>query len=1041
MENKSGYCRVFSCLAALLALMFPVLISAQATNSAVLGGVTDASGAVVPGAAVRITNLETGLSRSVRTDGVGNYRAPQLTAGQYQVEASSAGFQTQVKRLNLTVGEQAVVNFSLAVGPTEQRVEVTESIPLVQSTTSQISGVVGEREIRALPLNGRSFQELALLQPGVKFAVQSEATVFGGRGQKISINGSRFNATSFLLDGTNINDTLNRTPASVAGTLAGVETVREYQVLTSTFSAQYGRLPAGVINAVTKSGSNDFHGTAFEFLRNSALDARNFFDRAGIPPFRRNQFGGVFGGPLRRNRSFFFAGYEGLRERKNISGVAVVLSPEQRARTTPVAAPYLALYPLPNSPNNQFRFNRSRELDDDFGQIRVDHIFSDSDTFFARYTIDDGRGLRPKANQPPTFALSEGSRNQYLTIQENHIFSPSVLNTARFGFNRSRGGAFDVPIIPLDPTLSFIPGRPFGNLTVAGLSAVGAEFTLPLDFTQNLFEYSDDLDVIRGPHSLRMGVLIERFQYNTLQDLNPGGLFNFTSVDNFLNGVASTFSGPLLGRQDRRSTRQTLAGFYLQDDYRWRPSLTWNLGVRYEFITVPEEIRGRQGALLDPYGGPVVPGQPIWVENPSLRNFSPRVGFAWNRGARSRLVVRSGFGIFYNQLLSDYWILPMHLQPPFFVNGFVNSPVFPRPFAGVTGTPDLSTQSSDAHVSTPYVMQYNFNVQYQLTTNMVASAAYVGSRGVKLPNQGDFNIANRTILDGRSFFGTQPDGRPLPRRNPNFGSMRYFRTGTNSFYNSLQLKLLKQFSHGFHVETSYTFSKNIDQASAIYNSDTVQSGGATGLLDPDDLKLNQSLSEFHVGHDLSINYSVELPFGRGRMLYSGATGVVGKLLEGWQVNGITTVRSGLPFTINEAANRSRTGGAGSRGAFQDRPDLLLSPGCSNNPIREGNINQYYDPRCFALSPLGFFGNLGRNTLIGPGLVNFDFSIAKNTHLTEKHTLEFRAEFFNIFNRPNFSVPSGLTIFNAQGLVPSNSGAITSTITDSRQIQFALKYVF
>ncbi len=1020
-----------------LILTLPVGAGAQANTSVISGTLKDPSAAVIPSANVRITNRETGLTRALQSDSLGFYRAPQLAAGRYEVEVSKSGFETQVRRLDVTVGQEAVANFSLTLGGAEQKVEVTETVPLVQSSTSSISGIVGEKEIRDLPLNGRSFQELALLQPGVKFSLQSDATVFGGRGQKISINGNRSNATSFLLDGTTINDTMNRTPASVAGTLAGVDTVREYQVLTNTFSAQYGRLPAGIINAITKSGTNEVHGSAFEFLRNSALDARNFFDLRNVPPFKRNQFGGVLGGPVRRNRTFFFAGYEGLRERKALSGVATVLSPEQRSRAIPSVVPYLALFPLPNAPSSQFRYSPSRSLDDDFAQARVDHTFSNFDTFFIRYTIDDGRGLRPKPAQAPTFALSETSRNQYVTVQENHIFSPTVLNTARFGFNRSLGGGFDVGTIPIDPALSFVPGRPFGNLTIAGLSALGAEFTLPLEQIQNLFEYSDDLDVIRGRHSFRMGGLVQRLRYNTLQDLNPGGLFSFTSIDNFLAGQASTFTAPLLGTNDHRSLRQSLAGFYLQDDYKWRPSLTLNLGVRYEFITIPEETRGRQGILLDPYGGPIVSGKQMWAGNPSLRNFAPRVGFAWNPGGNSRWVVRSGFGIFYNQVLGDFYTLAAHLQPPFFLSGFVANPVFPRPFAASTGSPDLSTQSSDAHVSTPYVMQYNFNLQYQVGKDTMASAAYVGSRGVKLPDQSDFNIANRTILaDGRSFFPT-----PVVRRNRNFSSMRYFRTGANAFYNSAQLKLLKTFSHGFHAEVSYTFSRNVDQASATFNTDTVQNGGATGLLDPDNIAMNQGLSEFHVAHDLSINYSVELPFGSGRRFQHGASGALGKILEGWQLNGVTSLRSGLPFTISEAANLSRTGGTGSRGAFQDRPDLILRAGCSNNPIRAGNVSHYYDPSCFSPSTPGFFGNLGRDTLIGPGLVNFDLSVIKDTRLTERHTLEFRAEFFNIFNRPNFSVPSGLTIFNAQGLVPANAGVITSTVTDSREIQFALKYIF
>lgn len=1024
----------FGIILMFLVAAFAVRAGAQAT-SALFGTVTDESGAVVPEVTLRITNQETGVARTVQTNSVGIYRAPQLPAGSYEAEASHSGFQTQAKRLRLNVGQEGEVNFTLAVGATEQRVEVTATVPLIESTTSQISGVVGEREIRDLPLNGRSFQELALLQPGVKFALQSDASVFGGRGQKISINGSRFNATSFLLDGTNINDTMNRTPASVAGTLAGVETVREYQVLTNTFQAQYGRLPAGVINAVTKSGANDLHGTAFEFLRNSALDARNFFDPR-IPPFRRNQFGGVLGGPVRRNHTFFFAGYEGLREAKGISGVATVLSAEQRSRAIPAVVPYLSLYPLPNAPNNQFRFSLTRQLDDDFGQIRVDQVLSDRDNFFGRYTVDDGRGLRPKANQPASFALSETSRNQYLTLQENHVFSATLLNTLRVGFNRSRAGSFDTPIVPLDASLSFISGRPFGSFTVSGLSPVGAEFTLPLEFTQNLFEYSDDLDVIRGRHSMRTGVLLERFQYNTLQDLDPGGIFTFTSVDNFMAGVASTFSGPLLGRKDRRSTRQTLAGFYFQDDFKARPSLTFNLGARYEFITVPNEIRGRDGVLLDPYHGTVIGGKRLWTENPSLHNFSPRIGLAWNPGGTSRWVVRSGFGLFYNQMLADFYVLAMHLQPPAFVNGFVTNPRFPRAFEGVSGTPDLSTQSSDAHVSTPYVLQYNFNVQYQLNKDTVVTAAYVGSHGVKLPDQSDFNIANRTILpDGRSFFPTQPNGANPPRRNSNFGSMRYFRTGANSFYNSMQLKLQKQFSRGFQFETSYTFARNVDQASALYNTDTVQSGANTGLLDPDNLKMNQGLSEFHVAHDLSVNYSWEVPAGRG------ITGAPGVLLRGWRISGITAFRSGMPFTINEASNRSRTGGAGSRGAFQDRPDLVVGAGCSNNPVNPGNPDQYYNPRCFSLSAPGFFGNLGRDTLIGPDLLNFDLSLVKSTKLTEKLSIEFRTEFFNIFNHANFSVPSGLTIFDAQGRVPVNAGKITSTVTDPREIQFALKLIF
>ncbi|MBI2821475.1 MAG: TonB-dependent receptor [Acidobacteria bacterium] len=1033
--------RIFVCVALLYALSSGLM--AQTITAGIEGTVTDQSGAILPGVTVTARNLETGLTRAVVSDDRGFYRAPSLPLGPYEIKAELPGFQTVFRRgVTLTLGQAAVVNMAMSVGGVTEEVEVIAEAPLVETTRATVGELVDDKKIRDLPLNGRDFSELALLQAGVVNSISAPRSQIGNEGTKMSIAGTRSTQTAVLLDGTDIRSELNTTPGGPAGALLGVETVREFQVITGVFSAEYGRFTGGVINAVSKSGTNELHGSLFEFHRNSALDARNFFDQGdNPPPFKRNQFGFTLGGPIVRDRTFAFGSYEGLRQRLSLTQVASVPTlltrqgfiPRTRFSSdlinvgvAPVVRPYLELYPLPNGKDNgdgsaEFRFEGSNPINEHYAMVKVDHQISQTDSFFVRYTFDQGDKLvTPRL---PLFGEEGVFRNQWVTLEEKKIISPALINELRFGFSRSKHHVLPVDFANTDPALRFIPAAPrvFGEVIVPELTTLGPSHNQFKTNVVNNYQITENVIYTRGRHALKFGVDFQRQQYNFLNFARASGLYEFSSLENFLRGQPVQFDG-FVNDFSTVGTRQNLIGLYVQDDLSAHAALKLNLGLRYEFITVPKEVAGRLGNMETPMDPVVRLGNPYFTRNPSLKNFSPRVGLAWDVFGDGKTSLRAGFGIFFDQILSNYYSAPLQQSPPN-IRAVVRNPGnFPRDFFFLG---DVSQIKQGPWVIfnpvQPYVIQYSLNIQRELLPSTVFLIGYAGSRGLHLGRFVDTNVAIGQRINGRWFF--PPDSAS---RNRNFGIIQGTVWDTNSFYNSLRLSLNKRFSQGVQFQVSYNFSKLIDEGASTSFFDRGSGGDAGQALHYDDVHLDRGPSGFHIGHTFVTNYTVDLPG-------SNLAGVVGLLLGGWQTNGIITAASGEQMTITMTFDQARQ-----RSGFRvQRPDLVSG----RNPVIGSLPDGYLDPGAFAVPPAGFFGNLGRGTLEGPGRFTYDFSLIKNFRVREKATVQFRSEFFNLFNNVNFAVPGTRPFVNPQGRVSGSFGKSTRTVTTSRQIQFGLKVVF
>jgi hypothetical protein len=1051
--------RLLNRLLGALTLVLLVAAGADAQNigASVRGKVTDSTHAALPGARVVVTNSATHATKESLSDLHGLYHVPLLPPGDYTVGISYDGFRSVTQRLTLTVGQDALVDMVLEPTGVAESVVIESRTSGINLVSGALSGVVGQQEIRDLPLNGRSFQQLAALQAGVTTALAAGNDVVGGRTPKLSINGARPEQSSFILDGTDINNVYNKTPGSVAGVLLGVEAVREFQVLTNSYSAEFGRSAGGVINVVTRSGTNDVHGSLFEFHRNSALDARNYFDLATQPKpsFTRHQFGGALGGALQRDRTFFFAAYEGLIERLGVTGVATVPDDEARqgrlpSRTVtlhPAIPAYLdLLFPVANGRNlgggaAEYLFSPKQPTDEHFAQLRIDHRLTPNDTMFARYTYDRGDVDRQYPNKPPLAFSDESSRTHYVTAEHQHTFSHALVNVARVGLNKSTHLADAVRTVDIPPSMSWIPGEPFGYLTIAGLvTEHGGDIRLPRNDRLTSYQFGDTLLFTRGAHSARVGMQVQRFVFNQDSISSRGGIVSFTNLETFLTGRPETVDFAVPGQWDPiRKYRQWMWGFFVQDDVRLTSRLSANIGVRYEFITVPTEADGKVANVRNVTDTAITVGDP-WHENPSLGNVAPRLGVSWDPLGDGKTAVRGGFGLFHDQLLPKYYFFSGSLNAPFTTRTSLRNPPFPNVVEGFDpSTIKPTVQTINYDLQNPYMMQFNVNVQRSLARDWDATIGYVGSRGKNLLRVGDANLAPETVVDGVKTY--QP---LLGRRNPSFAGLFQRVTDAESFYNALQVTVAKSYSRGWRAQLAYTLSRTVDDASGINGQDfdnVTQYG-----LDWYDRTLDRGLAAFHAKHNLTFNWTWDLPWARS------AGGLKQALLGGWQINNITSIRSGHPFTVRNGFNRS--GNLNTINfAAHDRPNV--KPGNSNNPIL-GGPDRYWDIRAFELQPVNQRGNLGRNTLIGPGLVAIDLALVKSIEWKNRRRLEVRAECFNVPNHPNFATPSGRTAFTRvmtpaeaaalqPGEVPPNVapnwGRITSTVTTARQVQLGLKLSF
>jgi hypothetical protein len=996
---------------------------AQANFAELSGVVKDATGGVIRDAEISLLQLATGAKRSTASDEQGRYLLSRLAPGPYELTAKANGFQTERRQgITLTVGRLASLDLTLAVGSVATEAIVTADANLVETQSTALSGVMDPKAIRELPLNGRDFAQLALLESGV--APSRRTSDSGGPGTKLVINGNKPSQVSFVLDGSDINDANNNTPGSAAGVMLGVDTLQEFRVLTNSYSAAYGRSAGGVISAVTKSGTNTLHGSLFEFVRNSAFDAKNFFDSqtTKIPPFRRNQFGAVIDGPIVRNKTFFLGSYEALRQRLGITSLTVVPDAGARRTALPSVGPYLELVPLPNGRNfgdgtGEYSAAASNATNEDFLTTRIDHRFNDRTSLFGRYTFDDAEVSVPDGIQ--LVRADTKSRNQYATVEVTHMLSSRLLDTFRFSINRSQIESAPFYLRQVNPALSFFPGAPLGQITVTGLFSIGPSRFGPSFSDQKLYQFTDDLSYTRGRHAIKIGFDHRFYQLPTSRPQSPYGFYQFNGLANFLRAIPASVELTLPDSKLNRDWRQSMTSLYFQDDIRITPRLTANLGLRYERVSVPRETNGYSSNFLDVVRDPRPTVGPMFT-NPSNRNFAPRVGLAWDPRGDGKTSVRAGFGLFFDPVWTDFYANAGNRLAPFYTLGSIRNPVFPRAetLAGnpgfVLGRQDVLT----SRPSNPYSMQYNFSLQRQLAAGTILTVSYAGQRGIHLARFVDGNQAFPQVLaSGRKFFPANS-----VTRNPNLTGVRLKLTDGQSWYNALQTSLQARLIKGMSLRVNYTFGRNIDEGSV-----TVTQGGDNDIpQDPDSRKAERGLSNYDVRHYFAAYWTWDLPaIARGPKW----------LLNGWQWNTILTLSSGNPFSPVISFDQARA--RFQAGTSPQRPDLVS--GRSTNPVL-GGPDLYFDPTAFSLPEPGFFGTLGRNTIIGPGLAMADVSVNKRFRLTERVTAQFRTEMFNSTNRPNFAIPSQRAVFATTGRVGS-AGRITSTLTSARQLQLGLKLVF
>ncbi len=1048
----------FIFVAAAAVLLCSSLGQAQ-TTARVSGVLTDGTGAVLPRVQVAVMNVTTGIPRTLATDEKGRFVAAQLAPGPYQITATMAGFDTLVRTgITLEVGQEGELSLAMKGGAVSEQVTVTGEAPLVNTSGSAVAGTVEEKRIVELPLNGRDFTQLALVQPGMYLARKSDTVGTKGFGTRISVAGSRVEQTAWLLDGTNIRGaSAFGVPGSAAGLVLGVDAVREFQVLTSNFSAEFGFTSGGVVNMVTKSGTNQFHGTAYEFLRNSVLDARNFFDYPNKAAFKRNQFGASVGGPIKKERAFFFGNYEGLRQRLGVTRISQVpdanvhrgLVPDRSGvlQSIPIAAstrPYLELYPLPNGQPvlangvptgiSQLLKAASQPTNENYFVTRVDYRLDDKQNLFSRFTFDQGDSINP--DTLPITSTNVRTRTRYSTVQHQFIVTPQFLMMSRVAYNRSVLAStmllhdnFSSNVFIFNPKLPPTIGFP-------GVSSIAPNLQNIFSNTTNLYQFAEDMVYTRGSHSMKFGADFEKMGMNFDGGSRDFGAFDWKSIADFLqdsiNGL-NTFTVGAPGSSAFRTTRQRFLGLYLNDDWKVRSRLSVNLGLRYEPYSIPTEKWGRLATIRDWRTTTQMQTDIPFFHNPSKKYLSPRVGFAWDPRGTGKTAVRGGFGVFYLPATLGWWRTQTYRNPPFYalINTVPPNLAGAAAFVNRIGPTILTTRTNSAtfvqlpnwNIRSSYEMKLNLTVERDLGWDTRLAAGYLGGRGVGLWRLSSANAAPPILVNGRPFVAA---GTPRPNPNLSSGAMNF--SDAQSFYNSMQIEIKKRFSHGFQFQASYTWSKNMDDSTTGGVATDYSEGDSSQPYNP---KGDRGLSALHVGQNFVFNtlYSIPSPWSSGLGSY---------LLGGWQISGIFSAASGIPFTVNvsgfNAPDLARSSG-------RQRPDL--APGRDPSDIVLGSPSRYFDTAAFVLPPAGFYGNLGRNVTFGPGLTNVDLSVLKNfrLHWNEGSRLEFHADLFNISNHPNFSEPASVVLNASNGRPVAGAGLITTTTTNSRQIQFGLKLVF
>jgi hypothetical protein len=1051
---------------------FPVVAQVSAALS---GRVTDQTGAAVSGATVTATETDMGVSRTTITDAAGRYEVPALPVGRYEVDATKSGFAEAIRSgILLVVGQDASADLSLKVGNVSEQVKVVADAPIVNATTQDISGLVGEKEVKELPLNGRSYDLLLTINPGVVNFTWEKTGGIGvsnsSTGNNFAVSGNRPQQNLFLLNGIEFTGAAenNMQPGGASQNLLGVEAVREFNVLRDSYGAEYGKRPGAQVIIVTQSGSNQWHGSVYEFLRNNVLDAPNYFDQGSAPPFRRNQFGSAVGGPLQKTKTFLFANYEGLRQHLHQTSVAFVPDLASRAAAAPSVKPLLNLWLTPTASDPDFSgiaqvsSSPLQTIREDFGTARLDHIFSIKDSASAVYTVDDGADFTPTTANPYSTDLLN-LREQVASLEETHVFSPTLLNTARVGY--SRAGYFftgePTPDTPAAGIPGFLTGRLVGAVVVGGSAAsnpqaqiglAGSNNGSNLSVARNLFTYEDRIALTRGAHQLSFGAWIQQFQSNETLALSQYGQATFTSLQTFLTGTTSSFLyDPAPTEMNWRSL---FGALYAQDVIRFSPKLTLTLGFRGEFSTGWNEAHGRAANYT--YSNGVISSQPRVASNTFTTNNAkflpePRIGFAWSPHSE-RTVVRAGFGM-YNELQDALGYRTDQNAPFNPTYSIASLPVSKLPIAPGTAPPAnalLGPGGVQPDLKMPTLISYSLRVEQTLTPNTSLTVGYVGSHGYHEIVGIDANTPAPTICPTSPCPAIYPKtfpgplaGAPVPagsyyiptgkaKANPALANTwTWFSVGDSS-YNSLQVDLNHRYSHDLSLRGVYTWSKALDDGDSL-NATTA--GNAPGLVsNPNHVSADWGPATYDVRNLGVFSVVYGLPFGSGKQ-FAGGLGRLGNgVVSGWSVNSLVVFQAGFPFTPQLSYNPSNNGDTRN----PVRP--FANPNFHGSAII-GKPSQWFNPNAFLQPPAnsGFFGNLGRNTLAGPGLGTWDFSAVKDTTLHERLTLQFRAEIFNLLDRANFNTPN-LIVFTPTG-VSGTAGAISSTSTTSRQVQFGLKLLW
>jgi hypothetical protein len=1048
----------------LLALTFDgTCVRAQMVGGTISGDVVDSAGAAVARAEVLIRNDETGGERKFTTAEGGSFSAPSVPVGVYTVSVSREGFAPLTRTgIGLTVGQNVQLHLALTVGGVQESVSVVDTPSVVETSTLQTQGLVDERQVKELPLNGRSFDQLIQLNPAsVSYTTQRSGGVGTSNssvGNMYSVSGRRPQDNLFLLNGIEYTGAslINVTPGGTSGQLLGVDAVREFNVVSDTYGANYGKRAGAQISIITASGGNKVHGSVYEFLRNSALDARNYFDQAQIPEFQRNNFGAALGGPVRHDKLFGFGNYEGYRQHLGLSAVSFVPDNASRAAAVATVRPLLALWPVANGPEllnpNGSRSgiaeafsNPPQRVREDFGTTRIDDNLTQNDLLFGVYTVDDSDANTPSQN--PYSTIYERLREQVVSAQEQHVLSPNLLNTFRFGYSRA---AYYFTGQAPDAVPGWIAGKPVGAVVIAGSTAsngasqvtlAGANTGSNNQAVRNLFTVDEHIFWTHGRHQLEVGVWLQRLQSNDNLAQNQYGQASFSTLSSFLKGNVATFT--IVPAPTELGWRSLFGAGFIEDAWRVTPRLELRAGFRSESTSGWNEANGRAANYGFTNGiintNPTI-GSSALSDNRAKFMPEPRIGLAYDLFGNGKTALRGSFGV--HRALLDALDYRLDQTAPFNTTlSFSNTTV--DKLAGLAsgtsaGSGLISPSNVQPDIATPTVLAWTFKVEQQIAPSTSLTIGYVGSHGYHQILSEDQNTPATVVCPSPSCPASLATGTVFypstTKANPKVANTTSWVSQGISSYNGLEVDVRRQLSHGLQLRGVYTFASNLDDGSAWNTS--VSANTPAFVMYPGNPGLDYGPAATNIRHAGAINGTWELPHG------PLANPFAKQLVDGWSLSGITTLQSGFPLSPQLGYNP--TGNGDTRNPV--RPNLAPD---FHGPLYPRTVKQWFNPAAFAAPYPGTFGNLGRDTLTGPGLSELDFALAKSTTIHERLRAQFRAEFFNALNHANFTTPNPVVYSSgptpktptAEPAPSSTAGVVSATATTSRQIQFGLKLLF